>query len=85
VNEKLTSLKLFAPKIGRLNLASSKGPGVNAGQLRKKASRLIEAAKTSMNPARRRLLMDEAFELIRKSKRSRDKEQARIRRAPRPS
>jgi hypothetical protein len=58
---------------------------VSADQLREKASRLIEAAKTSMNPTRRRLLMDEAFELIRKSKRSRDREPARIRRASPPS
>jgi hypothetical protein len=58
---------------------------VSAEQLREKASRLIEAAKTSMNPTRRRLLMDEAFELIRKSKHSRDKEPARIRRASQPS
>jgi hypothetical protein len=58
---------------------------VSADQLREKASRLIEAAKTSMNPTRRRLLMDEAFELIRKSKRSRDREPAIIRRASPPS
>ena len=45
---------------------------MKAHELQEKALRVLEMAKTTMNPSHRRGLMDEAFELVKQAKRLRE-------------
>ena len=45
---------------------------MKAHELQEKALRLLEMAKTTMNPSHRQGLMDEAFELVKQAKRLRE-------------
>ena len=45
---------------------------MKAHELQEKALRLLEMAKTTMNPSHRKGLMDEAFELVKQAKRLRE-------------
>jgi hypothetical protein len=51
---------------------------MNSDETYAKALRMMELAKSTMNPSRRRAIMDDAFALIREAKRLREKEPSKV-------